>query len=198
MDLAVDQASSVRNWLSDFRVAELGIRPTHCLDQNVPRVALWRQGRIVTQAGRLIGVHGRWWPHWGSWAQVIWDLHTRHVGGDRCELFYYEAWNNPGYLTLSYIHSGAQTSLSTLYLATLALDEIARLRNSQAIVCHVTNDRITDRLLRRWGWQAHCPDWSGRHFIKRFYGVYPELRPYWRRRLMQDNLEHYSVQSSYP
>jgi len=125
--------------------------------------------------------------------QVVWDMHVRPVRGDRCELFYHQPIGNPGYLSLSYVHSGARTSLSTVYLAGLVLDEIARLHRAHAIVCHVTNDRITDRLMQRLGWQAHCQQWSGRHFIKRFYGDYPDLSPHWRQRLMNDN-QHFQLE----
>jgi hypothetical protein len=57
------------------------------------------------------------------------------------------------------------------------LDEVARLKASDAILCDVWNWRISDRLLARWGWQPHKPDRWHRHFIKRFYGVYPPRRP---------------------
>ena len=54
------------------------------------------------------------------------------------------------------------------------LDEIARIRGATAIVAHVTNHNITDRLLVRLGWQQHMPHWKGRHWIRRFYDGYPE------------------------
>ena len=76
-----------------------------------------------------------------------------------------------------------RTALSTFYAATLILDEIARLRDTNAIVCNVTNLRISDRLMLRWGWEKHCQHWAGRHFIKRFYGRYPEISSTWRERL---------------
>ena len=38
--------------------------------------------------------------------------------------------------------------------------------------------RISSRLAQRWGWEAHKPSRWRRHFIKRFYGSYPEpLKP---------------------
>ena len=76
----------------------------------------------------------------------------------------------------------------TLYAASLVLDEVARLRRSQAIVCNVTNRRISDRLMQRWGWEEHCQQWSSRHFIKRLYGEYPEISSSWRERLRLDQL----------
>jgi pyruvate,water dikinase len=50
---------------------------------------------------------------------------------------------------------------------------IARLKGSDALLCDVANGRITTKLLSRWGWEPHCPSWFHRHYIKRFYGVYP-------------------------
>jgi hypothetical protein len=44
----------------------------------------------------------------------------------------------------------------------------------------VSNLRISDRLLRRWGWEAHCPSRWHRHFIKRYYGTYPDPADAWQ------------------
>ena len=82
---------------------------------------------------------------------------------------------------------GLERLLVRFYAATLVLDAIAELKHINAIVCHVTNERITDRLLHRWGWEEHCQDWPGRHFIKRFYGNYPTIKSVWRERLTLDN-----------
>jgi hypothetical protein len=54
------------------------------------------------------------------------------------------------------------------------LDEIARIKRSDAILAHVSNPQISDRLMWRWGWERHLVQSSKRQFIKRFYGVYPE------------------------
>ena len=186
MDMAVDQASPVARQLVGHRLSELGMRPAQDIVRDANRIASWRCGRIVTESARLVGIYGRWWPCHGNWLQVLWDQHVRTAQRDQCTIFYYQPIGSPSFLTLSYVHSGARTTLSTFYLSTLALDEIARLRGADAIVCNVTNDRITDRLMHRWGWKTHCHQWRGRHFIKRFYGCYPELPPYWRARLTSD------------
>jgi hypothetical protein len=119
----------------------------------------------------------------GNLLQAYWDMRFRPLQQDRCELYYHQAWGAQSFLTLSYVRAGAQTSLTTLYTAALALDEIARLKQSAAIVSHVSNSRISDRLLQRWGWQQHCLNWPGRHFIKRFYGSFPRIGKQWRERL---------------
>ena len=59
------------------------------------------------------------------------------------------------------------------------LDEIARLKGTDAIVAEVRNLRISERLLRRWGWESHMPTSRRRHYIKRFYGTYPDPQAAW-------------------
>lgn len=184
MDLAARQATTMERPLGSPRLSELGRRPARDIVSDAARIASWRCGRIVTESGRLVGIYGRWWPHLGNWLQVLWDQHIRTAQRDRCTLFYHQPIQSPNYLTLSYIQSGARTSLSTFFLSTLVLDEIAKIRGADAIVCNVTNDRITNRLMERWGWQPHCLHWKGRHFIKRFYGNYSDLPPNWRERLV--------------
>jgi hypothetical protein len=53
------------------------------------------------------------------------------------------------------------------------LDEIARIKGIDALVCEAWNLRLSDRLLRRCGWERHVLHSRRRHFIKRFYGRYP-------------------------
>jgi len=54
------------------------------------------------------------------------------------------------------------------------LDEIARLKPERrpAVRCGQLAD--LDRAMARRGWVPHCPSRWHRHFIKRFYGVFPE------------------------
>jgi hypothetical protein len=170
---------------AEFQIASLAIAPARCLCSEAKRIAGWRYGAIHTEGGRLSRVVGRWWPYQGNLLQTLWDIRMRPLQQDRCVLYYSQPLSCPTFLTLNYVRSGPQTSLSTLYAAALALDEIAKLKNSNAIVCNATNQRISDRLMERWGWQVHCLDWPGRHFIKRFYGQYPELTAHWRSRLQR-------------
>ena len=65
-----------------------------------------------------------------------------------------------------------EIALETFRRALTALDEIARIKRSDALLADVSNLRISDRLLARWGWVPHCPSRWHRHFIKRFYGSY--------------------------
>lgn len=186
MDLAIDQTSLGARWSIAHGPAGWGMTPVTHIARQAKTVARRKCGRIVVNRGTLEAVYGRWWAYQGNHLQVLWDKRTRRFPRDRCELYYHAPWASPGCLTLSYVRSGPGTSLGTFYAATLVLDEIARLRDAAVIVCHVTNDRISNRLMKRWGWQQHCLEWSGRHFIKRLYGEHPEIASVWRQRLTLD------------
>lgn len=186
MDLAIDQTGHRSRWSLDGGLAGFGLQPVTHIAAQQQLLAGRRMGRVVIENGRLKAVYGRWWPHAGNLLQIFWDLHVGTRKCNRCELFFHEPLTALGFLTLSYVHSGPQTSIGTLYAAGLVLDEIAKIKCSKAIVCNVSNQRISERALQRWGWEPHCQHWSGRHFIKRFYGEYTEIRSPWRTRLTLD------------
>ena len=110
--------------------------------------------------------------------RLIGGWRHRHRVGDRIRLYYNQPRRCPNFLVLKYCESDRDTSMTTLTRAVAVLDEIARLKRSDALLCDVANGRITARLLSRWGWEPHCPSRFHRHFIKRFYGVYPSP-PVW-------------------
>ncbi len=186
MDLAVNQRGTRHRWSLTTELAGWGLQPITNIACKRPLVTRRKVGRIVVEDGRLQAVYGRWWPYYADAVQAHLDAAFRMVRRDRCELFYHSAKSSNGFLTLDYLRAGPHTTLSTLYGATLVLDEIARLKQSVAIVAHVTNERISNRLLERLGWQAHCLTWKGRHFIKRFYGDFPCISARWRKRLSLD------------
>ena len=97
----------------------------------------------------------------------------RLLPGDRCRLYYNQPRRYPNYLTLQYVSSTSGASLASCRRVLEALDEIARIKHSDAILADASNARISARLLARWGWEPHCPSRWHRHYIKRFYGVYP-------------------------
>lgn len=187
MDLATDQASDSRRCLERHNVGRHAPTTEAKTPQPLSHAAAYRCGQIMTQAGQLVLAQGRWWPYQGNWMRVLLDQHWGTRRGDWCQLYYHQPLGSRHFLSLSYIRTGTDASLSTLYLAMLALDVVAQVRGSHALVCHVTNRRISDRLMQRWGWQSHCFHWRGRHFIKRFYGTYPNISPHWRNRLQIDN-----------
>lgn len=113
-------------------------------------------------------------------ARILGALRHRRRSGDTIRLYYNRPRRFPNFLVLKYAESTRDTSFGSLARALAVLDEIARLMRSDALLCDVSNGRIDARLLGRWGWQPHCPSRFHRHFIKRFYGVYP-TPPAWLR-----------------
>jgi hypothetical protein len=134
-----------------------------------------RYGMVETADERLVRIVLRPFPKLVSlphmWLDQRWR-HRRHRG-NRCRLYYNQPRRFPNYLILKYVVADAGTSLATFRLAVLLLDEIARIKQSDALLCDVANLRISDRLLRRWGWEPLRSRWLHRYYIKRFYGQYP-------------------------
>jgi hypothetical protein len=102
----------------------------------------------------------------------------RYISGDRLWLYYNQPLRYSNFLALKYVVSGRQSSFASLVRSLDVLDEIARLKQSDALLCDVGNWRISTQLLARWGWTPHAPSRWHRHYIKRFYGDYPP-RPKW-------------------
>jgi len=123
---------------------------------------------------RLAGIHLRPWPRVISAAEVRWlgGRFHQHRPGNRCLLYYNQPWGFRNFLTLKYVVSSRDATLRTFRGALVILDEIARIKQSDAALCEASNLRISDRLLNRCGWRRHVPDSDRRHFIKRFYGEY--------------------------
>jgi hypothetical protein len=130
-----------------------------------------RYGTIVAQDGLLQGIRLRLLPCqvslprvWLAQQTVSWRQ------GDYCRLLYDQPWGHDAYLTVKYLEGGAETTLSTLCAALAALDEIARLKGSDALLCQAKHPRLSDRLMLRAGWQRHALSLPGRNYIRRYYG----------------------------
>jgi len=137
-----------------------------------------RYGVIETSGGRFVTIHFRPWPKLLAWPE-IWPVGpTYHARGkaDRCLLYFNQPWRHPRFLALKYFVSTAGTSSATVLAALTMLDAVAKLKQSDASLCDVTNVRFSDRLICRLGWQSHKPQRWHRNYIKRFYGEYPEQR----------------------
>lgn len=134
-----------------------------------------RYGVIEFADGRFRRIRLRWFPKIIS-ASEIWFLgmtfHNRRAG-DRLWLYYNQPLRHSNYLVLKYVVSTRQGSLASLVRALDVLDELARLKGSDALLCDAANGRLSPRLMQRYGWIPHCPSHWHRHFIKRFYGTYP-------------------------
>jgi hypothetical protein len=100
------------------------------------------------------------------------NFHHR-ARGDRYWLYYNQPRRFPNFLVLKYVVSAQATSFGSLARALDVLDHIARLKRSDAVLCDLGNWRISTKMLARWGWTPHYPSRWHRHYIKRFYGVYP-------------------------
>lgn len=133
-------------------------------------------GVIEVVDGRFRQIRLRPWPTILVGPEVLglgrW-MHQRRAG-DRLLLYYNHPRRFPNFLVLMYALSSRQTSVRSVRVGLEVLDEIARLKQSDALLCDAGNWRISERFMRRYGWAPHCPaSWWHRHFIKRFYGVYP-------------------------
>ncbi len=128
-------------------------------------------GVIEVAEGRLRRVLLRPWPKIVSAPEILllgrW--YHRHRSGDRLWLYYNQPRRFPNFLAIKYVVSSRHTTIATLTRARDVLDEIAKLKGSDALLCDVGNWRITTRLIARWGWEPHCPSRWHRHYIKRLY-----------------------------
>jgi hypothetical protein len=88
-------------------------------------------------------------------------------------LYYNQPRRHSSFLALRYVASTPGTSFATMRAALVALDALAALKGTDALLCDAANTRISDRVLARFGWVAHKPQRWRRNFIKRFYGAYP-------------------------
>lgn len=134
-----------------------------------------RYGVIEAVAGRFHRVRLRPFAKFTSLPEILlvgqW-YHHRQLG-DRCLLYFNQPRRFRRFLAVKYVVSARGTSYRTFRRALEALDEIARLKGTDSLLCEVSNWRISRQMMVRWGWQPHCPSRWRRHYIKRFYGNYP-------------------------
>ncbi|MBN1591502.1 MAG: hypothetical protein JW888_18455 [Pirellulales bacterium] len=137
-------------------------------------------GVIETASGEFERVGLRPWPKLPSLGGVflLGKLHHRWTAGDRCRLYYDQPRRHPNYLAVKYISSDRETSYQTFRRALETLDEIARIKKTDALLCELATWRISREMMTRWGWEPHPVSRWRRHYIRRFYGEYPP-RPSW-------------------
>ena len=129
-----------------------------------------RYGVIEAVDGRVSRIVLRPFPTLVSLPE-IWicgGLRHRYLSGDRCLLYYNQPLRFSNFLVLKYVVSSRAGSLASIGRALETLDEIARLKQSQALLCDLANGRISAEMIARLGWEPHCPSRWHRHFIKRF------------------------------
>jgi len=146
------------------------------LDANATLIRRARYGVIESTAGGFRRLRLRVTPTIVTidsarlWGPLIHRLDPR----DRCRLYYNQPLGHDRFLALKYGVSGRGCALETIQSALEALEAIAAIKQIDAIVCQVWNARLTERVMNRFGWERHTADQRGRHYIKRFYGDYPQ------------------------
>lgn len=135
-------------------------------------------GMIEVVEGRLVGIQLRPWPKFISGIEAKWadGWGKSRDKKNQSQVFYSQPMAHRNYLTLSYAVTTLQTSWTTLSYSLALLDYIAYLKKSDAILTEVSNVRISNRLMERLGYEQHLLASKKRHYIKRFYGTYPDNR----------------------
>ncbi len=147
--------------------ATWGLPAVTTLAGNEKRVSKWRYGEVVLRNGRVVSIQARWWPRWGTvWGAMV-DRVVRSLPEDECRFYYSFPRSAPGYMSLLYVHAGEKTYYQTFHQGIEAMDAIAGLRKARAIVCQVTNDRLNDRMMTRWGYVKHAENLGDNHYIRR-------------------------------
>ena len=123
------------------------------------QLSLFSDGSISHQS--------RWFPRWASQWDIAKDETKRSAPTGECRVFYSFPIRTPGFMAINYLTSGEQTSYRTLLLGVQVLEEIARSRKSIAIVCQAYSDRLTERLMNRWGYVRHALSLGDNHYIRR-------------------------------
>ena len=132
-------------------------------------------GVIETENGQFVRIQFRPWPKFISLLEIrLLGMRVhKQKKKDRCLLFFNQPIFHRNYLVIPYVLSFAGTSYATSRKAQHVLDQVAFIKQSDAILCEATNAKLSDRAMSRLGWEAHVPGSKRRHFIKRFYGDYP-------------------------
>ncbi len=145
------------------------------LHQQADDLRARRYGVVEVVDGRMVAVRLRPFPKLITLGEIIPVGPRYHLRGlsDRCLLYYNQPWQFPNFLAVKYLISTRHTRAATVFTALAVLDAIAQIKGTDALLCDVANSRISDRLLRRGGWEPHKTQRWHRNFIKRFYGEYP-------------------------
>ena len=144
-------------------------------DANCELLRSRRYGVIETRDGKLAAVHLRPWPKLVAWPEIWPAGPDYHAAGeaDRCLLYYNQPLRHSNFMALKYIVTTAGSRYATFSAALAQLDRLAELKRTDALLCDAANSRLSDRLMRRFGWEPHSPSRWHRNYIKRFYGKYP-------------------------
>ncbi len=147
----------------------LGYRIISDLEEESDFVRAKRYGVIETHAGLFTRLTLRPWPTLFSMRELIpLTDEWRPTGkSNRCRLYYNQPRGHSDYLALRYIACTPKTSYATFRAAIKAFDKVAEIKESHALLCDASNHRLSDRFLRRQGWEPHAPQWGRRNYIRR-------------------------------
>jgi hypothetical protein len=134
-----------------------------------------RYGYFDVVDERLSRVVFRPWPKITSIPDVLLfgEAWHRRRRGNWMRVYFNQPRRTPNFLAVTYVRSTRDCTYANSLVASRILDEIARIKTSDALVCDVGFSRISDRLLERWGWAPLAQQRFHRNYIKRFYGQYP-------------------------
>lgn len=126
-----------------------------------------RHGVLLAESGEIRGVSQRYFGYQASYWESWWDRTFRIRRGDRVWLHY--SWLEPEreFISLKYVVSARETSLRTVHRALSGLQQIATLGQAYAIVCSISNPRLHDGVMQRFGYERHAFRVPGNHFILR-------------------------------
>ncbi|MEZ6093511.1 MAG: hypothetical protein R3C03_04620 [Pirellulaceae bacterium] len=149
-------------------------KPFDSIEENADKIRRHRYGVLTVSNCKLVDIRFRPWPKLISSMEVAWFGKWNHTSSKQaaCRIYYNQPLSHSNYLSLSYIEAAANSGYGNLYRAMSYLDLIAYYKRSDAILCEISNIRISDRLMRRGGWERHLENSRRRHWIKRFYGDY--------------------------
>jgi hypothetical protein len=170
---------TVSDW--PHRAAELREGACGLIEVSDERLVSVRVRRVARRPSRVEAL---------LWGRLV----HRWRDGNRCWLYYRQPRRFPRYLVLDYVISTRGTKLATFRGSLALLEEIARIKGSDALLCDVVTARISHRLLTRWGWAPHAPSRWHRNYIKRFYGQYPGEDPLATRLLAVDDAARPAMQ----
>jgi hypothetical protein len=124
-------------------------------------------GVIVVQPDHSVQLFSRYWPRWPSRLGQWMDERWRRLPTGQVRIYFNQPRLSPGFLVLAYAQAGKQATLPTLRLSLNILEEIARRRNMQAIVCQATAVKLNERVMNYFGYDRHAATLGPNHYIKR-------------------------------
>lgn len=160
-----------RSWLfASFMLPRLHLHPWDLSTEREDFLVLTTGARFAQLSifpDGSVSHQTRWFPRWASQWDVAKDETRRSASNGECRFFYSFPWRTPGFMAVNYMTSGEQTNYRTMLLGVQILEQIARHKKSNAIVCQAYSDRLSERLMHRWGYVRHALSIGDNHYIRR-------------------------------